>query len=147
MWKYILIVVIAGAVFVGCTPSTGFSDSNDSNDTSTINSSAVSSAVNAVNPANFDKFLSEEQAVVGLSYDNQADDWKYTAVISLPTPCHDYEWEKNVAESFPEQVTFNLKIINPQPDVLCAQVIEVKQEQGSLQVNENATFDLSVTQE
>jgi len=41
-------------------------------------------------------------------------------------------------ESFPEQVRIDLTIIEPEPDVICAQVIQMQEFSGELKVSKDA---------
>lgn len=70
--------------------------------------------------------------------------WEYTLTGSLPTPCND--WKKNVLvmESYPEQVSVNVEILQPEKDVMCAQVITPVEAKDVVMVSEGATFNLNV---
>ena len=86
-----------------------------------------------------DEFPQEEQPddtttqnlVVTHAFDGEQHE--YTGSVVLPTPCHTLESEVLVAESFPEQITINLRTVAPEEDVACIQVLE------------RATFDIFVT--
>lgn len=69
--------------------------------------------------------------------------WEYMVSGYKPTPCHVLEIDALVAESFPEQVSVELKISEPEnKDLVCSQVLAEFSEQGTFQASENATFDL-----
>ena len=72
---------------------------------------------------------------------------EYSGVVQLPTPCHKLDIQTTVAQSFPEQVQISLKIIDPDPEMLCASVIEEKEFSGQLQVSANASISVSLNGE
>ena len=63
----------------------------------------------------------------------------YIGTIPLPTPCHSLSSSVTIAESFPEQVTVDLSIRQPAPDVVCIQVIAPTDFTVSFEVNINAS--------
>jgi len=67
---------------------------------------------------------------------------KYSGSIQLPTPCHKLKDETGVLQSYPEQVQIRLKIDNPEPSVICTQVITKKEFSGQAQVSEKATVSV-----
>lgn len=73
--------------------------------------------------------------------------WSYTLKGDLPNPCYTYEKEVIILESFPEQVEVTLKIMNPDPTQICAQVIVPVETSGEFQADEKATVSLKVSRE
>lgn len=67
---------------------------------------------------------------------------KYQGTVEVLTPCHEIEQEVKVMESYPEQVTIDLSIVNPAADKVCAQVIAQKEFSGEAAVSENATVSV-----
>ena len=65
----------------------------------------------------------------GLSYDG---------AVMVPTPCHTVKDEVIVAESFPEQVRIDLKVVNPDPSKVCTQVVTNKEFSGMAKVSSEA---------
>lgn len=72
---------------------------------------------------------------------------EYSGSVQLPSPCHKLDIQTTVAESYPEQVTINLEIIDPDPGMLCASVIEEKEFSGELDVSANASISVSLNSE
>lgn len=70
--------------------------------------------------------------------------WTYTITGYLPNPCYSYEVQALVAESFPEQVSINMTITEPAADVVCAQVIQDVNEEGTFSASEGASVKLNV---
>ena len=70
--------------------------------------------------------------------------WEYTVTGQLPTPCYKAEVQSFVAESYPEQVTIVITVTEPKPDLMCAQVIQDFEYQGTFSASENATVSLDV---
>lgn len=63
-------------------------------------------------------------------------------VVTLPTPCHELREDIVVAESFPEQVRIDLRIIAT--DGICIQVIDEREFSIDVDVDEAASFTLSI---
>lgn len=70
--------------------------------------------------------------------------WEYQVKGPLPNPCYGVSVEAIVAESFPEQVTLQVEIINPEDDAICAQVIEDVTLEGIYSASQNASLQLRV---
>lgn len=70
--------------------------------------------------------------------------WEYTVVGQLPNPCYSATVDATVAESYPEQVTISVNISEPNPDVMCAQVIQDFEYTGTFNASENASITLKV---
>lgn len=68
--------------------------------------------------------------------------WNYTLSASLPNPCTDVVVDTLVAESYPEQVTVNVK--TTEKDRVCVQVIREYETEGTIRASEKATFKLNV---
>ncbi len=70
--------------------------------------------------------------------------WTYKVTGQLPNPCYSATVDALVAESYPEQVTILLKIIEPNKDMMCAQVIQDFVYEGTFSASELATVTLRV---
>ena len=89
-------------------------------------------------PSTPDDHLSNDGFTVELlSYQGQ-DNWNYSISGYKPTPCHTAEVEVFVAESFPEQVSFQVNLAPPTGDIMCAQILEEIVLDGSFQASEQA---------
>jgi len=86
---------------------------------------------------NEDGFSLQKQYIGG-------NNWEYTVIGQLPNPCHSVSVEAMVAESYPEQVTINVNIIEPDTDMMCIQVIQDFEYQGTFSASENASVVLRV---
>lgn len=64
----------------------------------------------------------------------------YTGVVSVPTPCHTLSTNVLIAESYPEQVTLEITVGAPAPDVVCAQVIAQKEFSVTFDASPEHTF-------
>ncbi len=64
--------------------------------------------------------------------------------VEAPTPCHSVSAEAVVRESYPEQVTINVAIKPPAPDVICAQVITKKKFKVAFQASKEAIVEVRV---
>lgn len=71
--------------------------------------------------------------------------WEYKITGDLPTPCHSTTHEVIVLESFPEQVNVNLSITPPAPDIICIQVIEELNLEGTFSASQEAKVDFIVS--
>jgi len=69
---------------------------------------------------------------------------EYSGTVQLPTSCHKLDIQTTVAESYPEQVQISLEIMDPDPETLCASVIEEKEFSGELKVSANASVSVSL---
>lgn len=120
----IALIVVA---FAGCTTA------------NTADQQSSSSSASATQPN-----VSQEGFTVSeITYqgDNQ---WTYTVSGEVPTPCHRITVDAVVAESYPEQVTIEVSIIEPEPDTICTQVITPVSEHGSFSASERATVKIRV---
>jgi len=63
-------------------------------------------------------------------------------MVTLPTPCHELQENITVAESFPEQVHIDLVIAAT--DGICIQVLDEREFSIDVDVDEAATFTLSI---
>lgn len=70
--------------------------------------------------------------------------WRYIVTGQLPNPCYSATVDALVAESYPEQVTILVKIIEPNKDIMCAQVISDFEYEGTFSASELATVTLKV---
>lgn len=70
--------------------------------------------------------------------------WEYTVTGELPTPCHNAVADALVAESYPEQVTIQVAIVEPETDTMCAQVIQTFEYTGEFSASEKAAISLRV---
>lgn len=60
----------------------------------------------------------------------------YSARIMVPTPCHNVRVEENILESDPAQIEITVEFIQPEPDVVCAQVIDEREISGTITLGE-----------
>lgn len=72
--------------------------------------------------------------------------WAYTITGQLPNPCYNAQVDVLVAESYPEQVTVSVKLTEPEPDIICTQVIQDYVYEGTFSASEKAEIDLIVEQ-
>lgn len=63
---------------------------------------------------------------------------KYKGVVQLPTPCHDLKHKVSIMESHPEIVRIDLTIIDPLPEMLCIQILQMKEFLGEVKVSKDA---------
>lgn len=70
--------------------------------------------------------------------------WNYTVTGSLPNPCYEASADAIVMESFPEQVIIELTVKQPASDVICTQVVEELNLEGTYSASELATMSLSI---
>ncbi len=71
--------------------------------------------------------------------------WEYTVTGQLPNPCYLAKVDVMVAESYPEQVTVNVNITEPKPDIMCAQVIQDFEYSNTFTASEKAVISLTVS--
>ncbi len=69
--------------------------------------------------------------------------WEYTVVGTLPTPCHTATVDIVVRESYPEQVSVMVEVVEPNADEICAQVIEDYTYTGEFTASEEASIELA----
>lgn len=120
MRKFSLLLLLTALVFVGCT-TTNDLPNGDSNDTGSFSKSD----------------FTLETEYMG---DNN---WTYTISADMPTPCHSFEVQVAIAESFPEQVYFDIAVTEPGIAETCIQQIDPQSETGEVMVDEEATFSIS----
>jgi len=65
-----------------------------------------------------------------------------SGVVTLPTPCHELQENIRIAESFPEQVSIDLAIVDT--GGVCIQVIDDREFSIDVEVDEAASFTLSI---
>ncbi|XKT75037.1 MAG: hypothetical protein ACJKSS_02620 [Patescibacteria group bacterium UBA2103] len=65
-----------------------------------------------------------------------------SGIVQLPTPCHELREDVVVAESFPEQVSITLTTVDT--GGICIQVIDPREFSIDVEVDEKATFSLSI---
>lgn len=86
-----------------------------------------------------------EKDSFNLSYSYEGNSvWKYKVSGFLPNPCYDASVEEYVMESYPEQVNIVVSIIEPDKDVVCAQVIAQFEYEDEFSASEYAKISLSV---
>jgi hypothetical protein len=70
--------------------------------------------------------------------------WEYKVTGTLPNPCYTINTEAIVMESYPEQVIVKSTVIKPEPDTMCAQVIQEVYQEGEFEASEEAivTFEI-----
>lgn len=73
--------------------------------------------------------------------------WEYTISGTKPSPCHEIKHESLVQESYPEQVSVNLYITAPAPDVNCIQVIEELNVSGTFSASPEASVAFTVSKQ
>lgn len=73
--------------------------------------------------------------------------WEYEIKGHKPSPCHEIKHEAIIQESYPEQVTVNLTVISPEPDVNCMQVIEKLDIEGTFSASPEAKVSFTVLTE
>ncbi len=71
----------------------------------------------------------------------------YRGVVQLPTPCHKLGEKTIVLESRPEQVRIDLRIVDPDPEVFCTQIIQPKEFSGEVRVSQEAIVSVYVNGE
>lgn len=143
MRKTVIVLLISAFVFVGCTTSDN--GNNNTNSSASSSSFSTSSATSSLDRGEADQTIEEDGVTLRL-YNTGTNSWDYVINTDLPTPCYDLNIQTIVAESFPEQVTFEVSVESPEVGIDCIQVIDPVEEAGSLSVNENATFSLEVVE-
>lgn len=68
--------------------------------------------------------------------------WEYNITGFLPDPCHKFEIDYIVMESFPEQVLVTMEIWRE--DEMCIQVIQDVEESGTFQASEDADISFEI---
>lgn len=137
MKKITLAILTALFIFVGCTTTNMTSD--DDNDLGQNNEPIeVNLFAEEDLAGGYEVKASTTGAEVALRFENNV--WEYIARVEKPTPCDVVSEEILVAESFPEQVTFSFEVLPPPNGEVCAQVIDVEELTGTVEVDEGATF-------
>lgn len=90
-----------------------------------------------------DKDTTNDTFILEKEYVSQ-NSWEYRITGQLPNPCYSATVDVLVAESYPEQVTVLVKIVQPQKDIMCAQVISDFEYEGTFSASEQATVTLKV---
>lgn len=70
--------------------------------------------------------------------------WTYTVNGTLPTPCYDVSADAVIAESYPEQVTIQVKTKEQSDGYVCATVIKDFNYTGTFNASEKAVISLDV---
>lgn len=70
--------------------------------------------------------------------------WEYIVTGELPNPCYNASVDTMVAESYPEQVTVTVTIEEPDPELICAQVIQEFSYEGTFSASEKADVEFVV---
>lgn len=73
--------------------------------------------------------------------------WNYVITGYKPSSCYETQVSTIVAESFPEQVTVQLTLIAPEPEVVCTLMIEELKLDGTFSASEGASVKLDVIEE
>lgn len=71
--------------------------------------------------------------------------WAYEIKGEIPSPCHSYEIEPFVLESYPEQVSVVLTIRKPSEETICTEVIKEIEETGTFTAGNKAKISFLVT--
>lgn len=66
---------------------------------------------------------------------------EYQGIINLPTPCHNLEKEVSSIDGV-ARIDFN--IIPPDPDVMCAQVIDEQSVGGSINLDDEVLVEIYI---
>lgn len=89
------------------------------------------------------KVINQEDFKLEYTYKGN-NSWDYLLTGNMPTPCYTVEVNGLVRESYPEQVVISAKLVAPDGDVMCAQVITPFEKNGNVSASEGATFELTV---
>jgi hypothetical protein len=65
---------------------------------------------------------------------------EYNFTIYKPTPCHSLEMDYNIQESYPSKINF--KINQKDYDGICAQVIDIENIQGEIDIDHRPNVDI-----
>jgi hypothetical protein len=90
------------------------------------------------------KEISKDNFSITYTYQGNSE-WEYTVTGTLPNSCYSADVTAMVAESYPEQVTVQVKVSNNSPE-LCAEMIQDFKYTGSFNASEKATVTLSVVE-
>ena len=87
------------------------------------------------------------EELLNLSYDYIGENlWRYQVTGILPNPCYEISTSAVIMESFPEQVVITSTIQEPDPDMICIQVIQEVYEEGEFQASEDAEISFEIAQ-
>ena len=93
------------------------------------------------NGSGWKTIVENDQITVKTRYEN--DVLKYSGTVLLPNPCYKVEFDALIAESYPEQVTLQVKTAeNLKPGTACIQVEAQKEFSGEAKVSEKATVSV-----
>jgi hypothetical protein len=82
------------------------------------------------------KFINDNRGALKVEKNFSDGVHTYKGSLNVPTPCHDVLTEVTVAESFPEQVSIYLEVVDA--GGICAQVITEKEFTVEFQASEQA---------
>lgn len=74
----------------------------------------------------------------------RGDKWEYSVQGYLPDPCYSYQVSEVIRESYPEQVTIEVTIVDPPAGRACVQVIQNLNHEDNFVASPDATIDLKV---
>ena len=80
-------------------------------------------------------------ADISVAFYNETNHFTYFGTLQAPTPCHEVKVDSIVAESYPEQVSLNIK--TEDSGQVCTQVITPKKFSGTINVSKDAKFTIS----
>lgn len=72
--------------------------------------------------------------------------WRYEVTGILPNPCYEISTSAVVMESFPEQVIVTSTIQEPDPDMICIQVIQEVNQEGEFEASEDAEVRFEIAE-
>lgn len=85
------------------------------------------------------------EELLNLSYDYIGENlWRYQVTGILPNPCYEISTSAVIMESFPEQVVITSTIQEPDPDMICIQVIQEVYEEGEFEASEEAEIRFEI---
>lgn len=132
---FLIIILPVVGFYLGMIYSLGSSDS----------ATGSVSIVDKIKDTDNKTVVGSEKVTLKTSFKNGK--LEYSGSVQLPSPCHKLDIQTTVAESYPEQVYISLEIIDPDPGMLCATVIEEKEFSGKLSVSANASIFVSLNGE
>lgn len=89
-----------------------------------------------------DQTVEQTEVIYNLSHEFDEGTHTISGTVSLPTPCHELRENIRIAESFPEQVSIDLSIVDT--GGICIQVIAEHDFSIDVEVDENASFALTI---
>jgi hypothetical protein len=120
----------------------GFSTTTTSSSRSSTSLSTRSRSSSSSRSRTTSSAVSRNYKISSLSYNTAKRVWEYKVTGNMPTPCHYFRVEETILESNPEQVLLTIVEVDPEPDVMCSQVITPKTVVGDVAVSRNATVKL-----